>query len=483
MSVKRVHAVKNRRRLFVKLALVLAVLAASAFLLKQKKDMVVREGTQFLQRFLSRETQLDIKVDKISGRLSGVVRFDNVRLEDPSQSEGMRLILHAKRVEVRYRLSDLFLKKLSSKVTLLIVEPEIAWYSRLGPERAGFSAWLKQWGMAQRSYVNIVVKDLKITQPPEGETLFEGIQINYADDAFRLRVPVRHLPAWGHDISTEFVVKGLIKPAEDGALLSVSGEISTEGTVVNWSPLPWESRFTYTLSPELLKVESSELLGGFRMSGSVDFGKNDEMQLSLEAKQYPLANLAPFLRHTERRTPEGLLDLDANVNGEFTAPHLEAYATITGGRSGPNHYQSLNLYVKGIYPSLRLSDSRVLFEDGKTMRFADQNVEFEDLFDETLYSKWISGSDQDTVVLGNWELRRPDEQDENQEFTLQRSFGKHASLQVKKANAADEAKLDSPEKDDMQVGFEYRLKSKDTLKFETRGEDDRFVGVEHKMSF
>ncbi len=475
----------RRRKLFIKLAVFLVFLCGTFFFLKHKKEMVVREGTQFLQRLLSRETEFDIKVGRITGKLSGVVRFEDVRLEDPSQPGGMKLLLRAKRIEIHYRLRDLFMKQFAnSKVTVRVIEPEIVWLERdeRAKRRPELSKWLKEWGMAQRQYVRLEVRDLKIVEPSGEGTLFSEIQLDYADDAFRLHLPVRHLSLGGHDVSTEFIVKGLFKPGAGELLPSISGEISTQGTIVNWSPLPWEALFTYVLSPARFEIESQELLGGFHVAGSVDFLTNDDLQFSLETEQYPLEDLTPFLRHTGKK-PEGRLDLDARVKGSPSAPNLEVYATITGGRSGPNHYRSLNLYVEGVYPTLRLSDSRVLFEDGKMMRFADQNVEFADLFDESLYSKWISGQDQDTLILGKWEFSRPGERDEKQEFSMQRSFGKRASLNVRKANAFDEAKLDSPEKDDMQVGFEYRLLSKDTLKVEARSEDDRYVGVEHKMSF
>ena len=471
------------RKFYAKLALALVIISAVTFTAKQKKEMLVREGTHFLQRLLSRETQLDIKVGKISGRLSGSVRFDDVRLEDPALPAGLKLLLRAKRIEIRYRLLDLFTKKFSSKVTIIVTAPELISHPHPGlrHDRFGFFGWLKEWSVSQRQHVRVIIKDLKITQKPEGHD-FADIQIEYADDAFQVRIPVRHLEAWGHDISTELILKGRFESAVLNLPDSVMGDISTEGTVVNWSPLPWESRFIFKRTPDKLKIESTDFLGGFNLLASIDLQHDDEASLLLRTKQYPLANFGPFL-HTGVKAPlEGALDLEARVKGQLDAPHLEAYATITGGRSGANKYQSLNLYVEGVYPSLRLSDSRILFEDGKMMRFADQNVEFAELFDESIYKEWISGSDQETVVLGNWEFHRPAEEDEKQEFSLQRFFGKHASVNVKKANVADESRLDSPEKNDTQVGFEYRLKGKDTLKFEAR-EDERFVGVERKMSF
>ena len=142
----------------------------------------------------------------------------------------------------------------------------------------------------------------------------------------------------------------------------------------------------------------------------------------------------------------------------------------------------MDLHVSGVYPTLQLSDSRLLMDDGSTMRFADKTVEFRELFSNRLYEGLVAGEDQDTVVMGDWKFKRPTDENERPEFTAQRSFGKHASLHVTKFNEASEETLDSPEDRNTEVGFEYRLKGKDSLKLEMR-EDEKFVGVERKMSF
>ena len=177
------------------------------------------------------------------------------------------------------------------------------------------------------------------------------------------------------------------------------------------------------------------------------------------------------------------MDLDARFQGHWDALNLDAYARITGGRTSSNRFQSMDLHVSGVYPTVQLSDSRILMDDGSTTRFADKTLEFRELFSSGLYQSLVSGEDQDTVVMGDWKFKRPTDEGDLPEFTAQRSFGKHASLHVTKFNEASEETLDSPENRNTEVGFEYRLKGKDSLKVEMRGEDEKFVGVERKMSF
>jgi hypothetical protein len=483
MSAKRIHIVKNRRKFYIMLAAALLVFSAGVFILKQKKEMLVREGTDFLQRLVSRETQFDIKIGKISGRLSGVVRFENVRLEDPALPAGLKLILRAKEIEIRYRLVDFLTKNFVSKIVVTVREPEL--YLRphvsLRHDRFGLFGWLRKWALAQRHHLQLIVKDLKLVLGPDKRE-FAGIQIEYLNDAFQIHAPLRHWEVWRQDISTQLNVRGRFQPGLLSAPDSVSGEIFTEGTVINWGPLPWESRFEFTLSADKLEAQSSNFLGGFGLSVAVDLDKEDEIQVVLETRQYPLSNLGPFLGTGVKAPLQGRLDLEARLQGYLRAPNLEAYATITGGSTGAHRYQTMNLHVAGVYPTLRLTDSRILLDDGQVMRFADQTLELKDLFDPSIYKKLVSASDQEMVVMGDWEFRRPMNENQRPEFLMQRSFGKNAQFHVKKFNETDEEKLDSPETNEMELGFEYRLKSKNSLKFKMR-EDERFVGVERKMNF
>ncbi len=461
--------------------MVLVAASAVLFILKQKKELMIEEGTHFLENLLSRETQLDVKIGKVSGRLSGAVRFQDVRLEDPALPAEHKLILSAKEIELNYRLLDFLTKNFTSKIVLKIEKPELYWHSEMSlkRDRFGFFSWLREWGLVERRHLRVIVKDLKLIQESGKE--FSSIQLEYENDAFKLQWPLRHLEVWGHDVSTEINVRGQFEPGLLNSPDSLSGEIFTEGTVVNWSPLPWESSFRFTFTLDTLTLQSSNFLGGFDLSAALDLKNEKDNRISLSTKQYPFSNFAPFVR-SDAKTLEGHMDLEAHLRGLLESPNLEAYVTLYGGRVGSQRYQTMNLHIEGVYPTVRLLDSRILLDEGRVMRLANQTLEFKDLFNEASYKKMVSASDQDTVVLGDWELRRPTDERQRPEFTMQRSFGKYAQMHIKKYNETDEEKLDSPETNDVEVGFEYRLKSKDSVKFEMR-EDERFVGVERKMSF
>ncbi len=85
------------------------------------------------------------------------------------------------------------------------------------------------------------------------------------------------------------------------------------------------------------------------------------------------------------------------------------------------------------------------------------------------------------MVWGDWELARLENKNNQPEFRMQKSFGKHASLNVIAANE-DAENFESSDNKRMSVGFEYHLKSEDSLKLKVT-KDEEFVGVERKMKF
>jgi hypothetical protein len=479
VSAQSVNAAKKRRKLLLKLGVLAIVLSAAVWVVKQKKDVLVREGADFLQRFISRETQMDVKIGGISGKLSGHIRFRDVRLEDPRLPAGLRLVFRADEVEVRFRPLDFLTKKYDSKLHLsvrgaeLYVRPHI----KLRRERFNFVAWARRWVVTQRRHLDIELSGLKVVYGAEERT-FSGIHFSFEDDEFRLRLPLSHMDVMGMDLSTQLDLRGHF---DTGALKTpdaMAGTISTEGTVVNWTPLPWEASFDFLLTPDEFRFHSADLFGGIQVDGGVDLAHDGDVELAVDAEQYPLKNVEPFQR-TARKL-EGKIDLRAKAAGDWRAPDFDADVRITDGRIGNYKFKAMVMHLAGVYPTLQMSESQVLLEDNSAMRFAPMQVEFLDLFTGSLYRRLIESADQNSVVVGDWEFKRP--ASERTEFRMQRQLGEHAGMYIRKFNEPSEEKLDEPDTHATQVGFEFRLEDEDVLKFEAN-EEESFVGVERKLSF
>ena len=468
-----------------KLVAAALLIAVAVFFVKTRKEILVREGSNFLQALLSRETNLDVKIGKISGRLSGVIRFEDVRLENPNFPEGLRVIFRAERVEFKYLLIDFLAKRFNSKVTINVENPELHWRPKLQlhSEPFPFFDWLRDIVLTQRQHLAVHVKNLKIIAGLDRREL-RGIFLDYEDDRFNILIPVTHYELLGNDISAQIIARARLEWGLSKSEDRLAGQVFTEGTVVNWKPLPWESSMDFILTRTGFKIDASNLLGGLEATGEAHFTDDYDLTLNLKARNYPLKNWEPLFGRGDGSSYDGFLDLDATFQGPINALKTEAHGAIHGGKAGRSHYKALNIHVSGVYPTLKVYDSRLLTEDGISMKFADQTIEFRDLFSERTYHRLISDSDQDNVAVGNWEFKRPVDDNQLPEFLVERTLGKYARLYFRKYNESDDIKIESEDenKKQVEVGFEYRLRSKDSLQYKVR-EDEQFVGIERKLSF
>ena len=119
--------------------------------------------------------------------------------------------------------------------------------------------------------------------------------------------------------------------------------------------------------------------------------------------------------------------------------------------------------------------------DESTMRFADKTIEAGELFKEKTYEALVAEAQQETVVWGDWEFSRSKDANESSGLLMERSLGDNTKVHFTKfyEGFADQERTNEKQ---MEVGFEYRLRSKDSLKLELR-DDEEFVGVERKMKF
>ncbi len=462
--------------------LFVAIGAAGVYLAQLKKDALVREAAAFLQKMLLRETELDFRIGRMRGKLSGGIRFEDVRIEDPALPEGDRMLFSAKEIRFRYNFLDFISKQFGSKLEVTVVEPVIVWRpsARLSREPLPILSWMKQWALSSKGRFSIRLLKTKFymgSVPLKIEEFF----LDAGPDSFRAEIPIRHLEIAGSDISSVIKVSGRIEPGlihEDDALV---GEIRTEGSVVNWNPLPAESAFDFRCSRRGLHISASDFLGGIEVTGAVDFQNGGEAEWTLHAEDYALSNLDAFLQSAQKISISGRMSLDLGFSGDLFAPQVNGDVRVESPWLG-KELKAMDIHVDGVYPTVRLTGSRVLLQDGSSMRLADETLEAQDLFNEKTYQALVSGAQQDNVVWGDWEFRHPRDENDKPEFLIQRSFGDRARLHFRKFNVEDEDLIESRQTQPMELGLELKLRPKDSVKLEWR-EEEGFVGVERKMKF
>ena len=476
---------KTKRRVraqLVRLAALVCVVLAAVFFFKTNKDLLKKECLSLLESILSRNTQKRVKIGRVSTRLNtGSVKFYDVVAEE-AEGDGMRPVFLAKEIRIHYNLLELISKKQQTRPEIVLVGSRLYWRPSAGvkPQGPSHFSWMREWAMPRAQKVSLRFEGLDLVLP-SGKTI-SGINGRIEANDMSLEVPFRHIEISGADVSSTVKLAGHYDAGAGGEEDRIVGTLRTEGTVINWNPLPQESSFDFEYGEHGLKVTSSDLLGGVHMSVEVDFDSHYDLRLYAEAKAYPLSNLDLFVKAARKTSMPGTADFVLDVYGSPWAPNFEASVRISDGRFGRSAFKGLDLHLAGVYPTAKLTQSRILNTDGTAMRLADRDLEIADLFDKKTFERLVKEEQQDEVVWGDWAFTRPESVNEEPDYLMQRGLGGHAFVNLRRSNEMETHLEKQDTTTPVGVGFEYRIKSKNSLKFEVK-EDERFVGVERKMKF
>lgn len=454
--------------------------------LRGRKEALIKECVHLLEKSLSQTTQMDVRIGKVSGSLLGFISLQDVRVSEPGSAPAESPVLTVKELQFRYRFLDFLSKKFDSKVAMIVKSPELRWRPYVGIRRPRFPVfgWMREWAFSRKNNFVLSVENMSLLFQGTKPVSFKRISARVDGDTFHLEWPLSHLPIGKSDVSSVIVVDGKFDLGSRVESDLLVGQIHTEGTVIDWKPISRESAFNFVFSPEYFRLSSTSLLAGIQMDGGIDFTNDYNLNFSLKAQDVPMSELAFFMKLDKSLASASHFDLEADFDGNVFAPHVEARARLYNGWVGPRAFKAMDLNVEGVYPTVKLNNSRILLEDGSTMLFANKVLEIGDLTRGSTFEMLISESQQNTVVWGDWEFSRPVNSQDKPEFFMQRSLGENTLVHFKKTNEEPDVLQDRTPKDrDMEVGFEYKLQAEDSLKIEYR-DDQEVVGVlERKLRF
>lgn len=473
---------KTKKRLF-RLTLIALVAGGLFVFLKHQKEAIIRECTALFQSAVSQKTDMTVRIGKISGRFLGTVRFQDVVVADPARPNDPAF--RCDEIDVRYNFLDFISKNPNPKIAIDLKKPRVHWRPgvRLRRPKVPMLVWLRNLALSQRRYLVIRAESLDLSI---GDFHAEGMDFTFENNAFRFQVPLRHVTLVAADVTSVVSVDGGFELGENLRGDVVGGHIRTEGTVINWKPLSHETSFDFVLSHDQFRLISNDFLGGITVNAQADFTRDDDIDLAISATDYPLSNFDAFFGASPGLP--GSSSFDLRLEGSPVAPSIEGRFLWYDGIMSKRAFKIMELNFDGVYPTLRIGDSHVLLTDGTSMRFADTTLEVGDLFKEKTYHSLIESAQQDTVVWGDWRLsRRKNETNEQSDLLMQRELGGNALVNFKRTN--DERPMPdapgmNPDRDkQLEVGLEYRLKAKDSLKLSLRDTGEEFVGVERKLKF
>ncbi|MCG3176261.1 MAG: hypothetical protein MOGMAGMI_01207 [Candidatus Omnitrophica bacterium] len=472
---------KLRRRI-IRAAVLLSVLGLIVLTGWRQKERLASEAILAIERLFLQETDLELHLGEVQASWSGTVRIAGLTLSDPDLAGTGSEILRVEELVLRYPILDLLSKSPSPDLSVEVRGARLWWRPHIGLRRPKIPLLdrLSEWMQSSRGRLRLTAPDAEVSIGM-GRKDLKGIALDVDGRNFRIEVPFDHVDVMGSDVSTTLVLEGQYHRGVFGGTSVVEGRLSTQGTVVNWSPLKQESEMDLRLDEEGLDVLSTSALGGLYIAGHMDLRDTYDMDMVIAASDYPIDNLAPFFKSAAGEGLPGRLDLEAHVQGYPVAPSVDLRVRVHDTWMGSRSFKAADVQLEGVFPTFRVASARMVLESGEAMRLPEATVEASDLLRVSTYEKLLAGATQDTVILGEWEFTRAEGAFRRNDFQMRKGFGEQAGILVRKPTNRDpfDPRLD---RDDVRVGFEYRLPNKESVKFEVK-EDERFVGVERKWNF
>lgn len=482
MKAKFFH--QTKRRWIRKLALLLIVASAVAFFYF-KKEALKTQSLHWVSGWVKQDADLDLRIGRVKGNWLGSLVIQNVEVRAPWIQGPDQMLFSARSIQLKYRFLDFLSKRFNSKVSVIVDRPEV----RLIPapsvrskKRIPLISWFRDWAASQRAQFRVEINNMKLIYGLEKNVL-SGIDITYDDEKLTASIPFSHIPFMDSDLSTNVLLDGHFVGGLFKGPWTFQGNIQTQGSVVNWGPLPWEISADYELDAQSIHVQSFNFLGGMEMDARLDLSQGEDLAVRVSARGYGLSNLEAFFKTESHLRNSTRMDLDVTLDGNLFSPNMKVRALVYDGLISKKAFKAMEVNASGVYPQLQLADSRILLEGGQAMRLADKPIEFHELFRSDTYKILFSEAKMDKLEVGGWEFSRPQYVSEEPDFLLKKGLGDRAKVLFRHRSETEQVYDPDPsEARQVEVGLEYKLKAKDSLKVELR-ENEEIIGVERKMRF
>jgi hypothetical protein len=464
----------SRRKLAVGiLAVVLAVGALGVFIYVNSRQGILAERFRiYLTERLSESFGLEVQIGTISGDVWGTVSLRDVRISMPNPSAPALTIFTCGEIRFRYTLLDFLRQNFTGWFDVILNKPVFyanAPFGARAPEAHSVEIFS---GLTQRVHqtARLIIHDGTIAWLGQEGTL-SGIDGMIANRSFDLTITLNHLKMGNFDATTTLVVDGQLAGDDSTHALHLVGSAATRGTVINWKPLPSESRMHFDLSRDTLKIWDSEILGGIAVEGSIGHTSRQEVDLTFTAKGYPLKEMHDIFSFSGSQAIGGQMTGKLRIAGAVTEPRLIGECVIGGNDAPGSRFKAMQLFFEGIYPQVKISRSQMILSNGNAMQFSsEQEIGLFELFNADTYERLIARSEQRTVTWHDWTLYREGEKDS---LSMERPLDGGT-------NAAE--KEDSGSEGDEASGLDTLFGGKESFKVELK-DDEQILALQKKSQF
>jgi hypothetical protein len=282
----------------------------------------------------------------------------------------------------------------------------------------------------------------------------------------------QQLKIFNQDFSNSVSLKA--KAVFQGNVLShLLADISTGASVVNYRPVS-EIDASLRLDAKRLRAVYIKIGDTTSMSGFFDIRPPRKLELSLNFVNFILQDLLDVL--TEKRPDiSGRVSGKLNIQGVLPDPKIEIKTTAYDGHLGQINYERLIVNADGVWPHLRIYDSRITHKESSLM--LDGELDMGKMGSEKFMEDVIITSADNTIVWEGWDITRGAG---GKEFLLQRALSSGFRVGYK-AHMTDETRYD-PSKKKNELNLEYDFTDDSVFEFRTQ-DSEEFFGVRKKYKF
>lgn len=251
--------------------------------------------------------------------------------------------------------------------------------------------------------------------------------------------------------------------------------IDTDGLIINYKPY---GKFTGEISADenLVELKSMNFGDEFECSGFIGREKPFYGEFEIAIKDLLLEKFLELVPSSGNTKVAGVLNANFKIKGDLKGSFSEGRLELADGTIGNVNFERMITDLKGRDSILSLDGSRIKVKNGflimsgfiDTRKFGKSNL-LEDIKITT---------DNNAIVFEGWDITK--DKDAN-EVNLSKPVGKDFNISLKTKTKSDDAM--NKENKVSELELKYKLESEDSFLMKLKGQNEEFIGIEHKIKF
>jgi hypothetical protein len=307
--------------------------------------------------------------------------------------------------------------------------------------------------------------------PNAGRILTEG---NYSPEGtIDAEFKNHQLKIMGQDFSNVLSLKAKTV-FQDNFLSHFLVDINTGASVVNHKPIS-EIEASLRIDNERIRAIYIKIGDTALLSGFFDTRPQRNLEVNLSFTNFILKEIIDVFIE-DRPDISGRVSGSIYIRGLSSKPKIDIKATAYDGNFGNINYDRLVLNVDGVWPYLKIYDSRITHKSSSLM--LDGELDMRKIGSEKFMEDIVVTAADNTIIWDGWDITKIDH---GREFMLQKALSRGFRIGYR-ARMADETKYEpAARKNELYLEYDF-LDDDSVLEFRAK-ESEEFLGIRKKYRF